>query len=141
MKALGRACPIPLVVFSFRALCTGEEGAGEAGVPLWYKGTLFHRIVPGFMVQVCACHFGALSALPLLFPCLSPRGELPEGFGSRVSHPSFCSSRLFSLFLCRLWYGESLLLSVSCSLHTRTQPRAHTFTRATDPILKTKQAT
>ena len=44
----------PKTAENFRALCTGEKGLGEAGVPLWYKGTLFHRIVPGFMVQVRA---------------------------------------------------------------------------------------
>ncbi|KFK29510.1 hypothetical protein AALP_AA7G143700 [Arabis alpina] len=31
---------------NFRALCTGEEGIGEHGKPLHFKGSKFHRIVP-----------------------------------------------------------------------------------------------
>jgi hypothetical protein len=38
---------------NFRALCTGEMGVGKyTGKPLHYKGTPFHRIIPGFMCQV-----------------------------------------------------------------------------------------
>ena len=36
---------------NFRALCTGEKGDGVSGVPLHFKGTPFHRIIPGFMCQ------------------------------------------------------------------------------------------
>ncbi|KAL8540093.1 hypothetical protein ACS0TY_001616 [Phlomoides rotata] len=36
---------------NFRALCTGEMGKAANGKVLHYKGTLFHRIIPGFMIQ------------------------------------------------------------------------------------------
>ncbi|KAL0356589.1 UNVERIFIED_CONTAM: Peptidyl-prolyl cis-trans isomerase CYP21-1 [Sesamum calycinum] len=42
---------VPKTVENFRALCTGEMGKAANGKVLHYKGTPFHRIIPGFVIQ------------------------------------------------------------------------------------------
>ena len=42
---------VPKTAENFRALCTGEKGKTDSGIPLSYEGCVFHRIIPGFMLQ------------------------------------------------------------------------------------------
>mmetsp|Transcript_20175 Transcript_20175/g.44031 ORF Transcript_20175/g.44031 Transcript_20175/m.44031 type:complete len:377 (+) Transcript_20175:59-1189(+) len=41
----------PRTVENFRCLCTGEKGVGQSGRELCFRGSKFHRIIPGFMCQ------------------------------------------------------------------------------------------
>ena len=41
----------PKSIENFIALAEGSAGIGKQGYPLHYKGSTFHRVIPGFMAQ------------------------------------------------------------------------------------------
>ena len=47
-----RADVVSRTAENFRCLCTGEK-RGPDGTQLWFKGSVFHRVIPGFI-----CHGG-----------------------------------------------------------------------------------
>jgi len=42
---------VPKTSENFKKLCTGEAGVNSQGIPLCYKGSKFHRVIPQFMLQ------------------------------------------------------------------------------------------
>jgi peptidyl-prolyl isomerase D len=42
---------LPKTTENFRALCTGERGMTASGVRLSYQASIFHRVIPDFMIQ------------------------------------------------------------------------------------------
>jgi len=52
MELFAKVCP--KTAENFRCLCTCAKGSGGfsgRGPPLWYRGSIFHRVIPGFMCQ------------------------------------------------------------------------------------------
>ena len=41
---------VPKTAKNFATLCEGSAGTGNSGKPLHYKGSNFHRVIPGFIV-------------------------------------------------------------------------------------------
>jgi peptidylprolyl isomerase len=44
-----RADVVPRTAENFRVLCTGEKSSPNK--KLWFKNSIFHRVIPGFMLQ------------------------------------------------------------------------------------------
>lgn len=42
---------VPMTARNFRELCRGGKGNSPEGKPLCFKGCVFHRIIPNFMIQ------------------------------------------------------------------------------------------
>jgi len=42
---------VPKTAANFATLCDGSAGVGNSGKPLHFKGSSFHRVIPGFMAQ------------------------------------------------------------------------------------------
>ena len=42
---------VPKTCLNFKNLCTGEKGVTEQGVNLHYKNSVFHRAIPGYIIQ------------------------------------------------------------------------------------------
>lgn len=78
---------VPKTAENFRSLCTGEMGKTSKGISLHYKGTPFHRIIPGFMIQGGDIVFGDGRGNESIYG-----GSFPdENFKIKHSHPGVVS--------------------------------------------------
>merc|ERR1719316_300764 len=42
---------VPKTAENFLELCKGSKGTSKSGKPLHYKDSIFHRVIPNFMIQ------------------------------------------------------------------------------------------
>ncbi|KAJ4850608.1 hypothetical protein Tsubulata_024338 [Turnera subulata] len=78
---------VPKTVENFRALCTGKNGKGESGKALHYRGTPFHRIVSGFVIQGGDIIHGDGKGSDSIYGGVFP----DENFKIKHSHPGVVS--------------------------------------------------
>ena len=89
---------VPKTAENFRALCTGEKGIGKKGKPLHYKGSVFHRVIPNFMLQ---------------------GGDFTDGNG-RGGESIYGEKVGLETLPTFLYADERLIYSLLCSSRTRT---------------------
>ena len=81
MGLFGKAAP--KTAENFRALCTGEKGRGASGKPLHYEGSIFHRAIPRFMIQVgCLPTSAPVTMLHRVALCPWLMSAVPDAFSS-----------------------------------------------------------
>lgn len=56
----------------------GEKGTSSSGAKLHYQGSVFHRIIPGFMLQGGTAHVGDTR----VDPTVPPAGDFTRGDGT-----------------------------------------------------------
>ena len=76
-------------------IIAGEKGDGPKGKPLHYKGTPFHRIIPGFMIQGGDIVRGDGKASESIYG-----GTFPdENFSVKHTHPGQMCNQGFLFFV------------------------------------------
>lgn len=88
---------------------SGEKGVGSNGKPLHYKGTPFHRIIPGFMIQGGDIMRGDGKGSESIYGGIFP----DENFNVKHTHPGkivwlvFALSSLYGDFIYELYVLSS----------------------------------